>query len=333
MNKFKIAFDVQNNENSLEFAVKAANKFAQNNPNYHLILVGDETKIKTYLKQLDNISVVDETNIATKDGKSIRHAHKEQNSMNIAIDLLASKQVDALLSPAESSLILASSFFKLPKLPNVERPAFMPMIPTISDLPFLMVDVGANVVVKPQYLAQWAQIASLFFQNLYNFANPKVAIVNIGVEENKGLEFHSEAHNLLSQNSDLNFVGFIEPKHLLEAEIQVFVCDGYAGNLILKTLEGAMLAVFKLLKQTLISSTRGKIAGLLAKPSLYKIKEKFDYRNVGAAWIIGLDGIALKTHSSSDEQAFLGALNQVKIALESQVLVKIKEKLLSDAAP
>lgn len=331
MNKFKIAFDVQNNENSLVHAVKAANLFAKNNPNYHLVLVGDEDKIKTYVEKLDNISILDEKSIAVKQDKSIRHAHKEQNSMNVAIDLLANKQVDALLSPAESSLILASSFFKLPKLPNIERPAFMPMIPTISDLPFLMVDVGANVVVKPQYLAQWAQIASLFFENLYNFKKPKVAIVNIGVEQNKGLEFHSEAYQILSQQSDLNFVGFVEPKYLLDADVQVFVCDGYAGNLILKTLEGAMLSVFKLLKQTLMSSTRGKVAGILAKPSLYKIKEKFDYRNVGAAWIVGLDGIALKAHGSSDEQAFLGALNQVKIALESQILQKIKEKLFSDA--
>ncbi|CAT05027.1 fatty acid/phospholipid synthesis protein PlsX [Mesomycoplasma conjunctivae] len=328
MNKrnYKIAFDVQNKEYTLNAASLAAYDFAKENPNFHIYIIGDEAKITQVIKPIANISIINNPEIATK-SETLRDVHRKNNSMNSALDLLAAKKVDAVLSPAESSLIISSSFLKLETIKGVRRPGFMPSIPTIGNLPILMVDVGANTNVQAQFLYQWANVASIFYQSLYGLSDPKVGIINIGTEKRKGLEFHREAYQMMAEDSKINFIGFVEPQHLLEGDCQIFVCDGYAGNLVLKTLEGATLSIFKLFKQQIKSSLKSKIGGILIKDKFNDLKEKFDYRNVGAAWIMGIDGIILKTHGNSNKLAFLGALNQVKIALDTQVLEKVKEKL------
>ncbi|MXR06537.1 phosphate acyltransferase PlsX [Mycoplasma hyorhinis] len=328
--KYNIAFDAQNNEGSLEFATIAAHKFAKENPKFNVWLIGNAHQIQKFMpaNKPENLLVLNEIGIAIKKDALSKDVVKEENSMNTALKMLAEQQVDAVLSAGESSLLLASSMLMLKRLTGIKRPAFMPMIPTIEkEKYFLMLDVGANIEVKPEYLHQWAQIAKIFYQNLFKVKNPIIGLINIGTEDYKGFDFHKEANILLKLDKTLNYKGFVETKSILEGNIDIVLSDGYAGNLVLKTMEGTVLSFVKLLKSELKKTATRQFAALMLKPAFSNIKERFDYRNVGAAWIIGLNGIVLKAHSSSDEKAFEGALNQIKLALESQIFSKLKETL------
>lgn len=329
--KYSIAFDVQNSDNSLVAATEAAFYFAQKNPTIKIWLVGDANKINSAMpkNKPENIIVLQEPNIALKKEKLSKDIAKEENSMNAALNLLANNEVDAVLSAGESSLLLASSMLKLKRLANVSRPAFMPMIPTLEkDKSFLMLDVGANIEVKPEYFLQWAKLAKVFYQTLFKVKNPAIGLVNIGTEDYKGFDFHREANILLKLEKDLNYKGFIETKNILNGSIDIVLSDGYAGNLVLKTMEGTVLNFVKLLKQEFTKTATRQLGSLLLKPAFSEIKERFDYRNVGAAWIIGLNGIVLKAHGSSDKKAFEGALEQIKLAVESDVFSKLKEAII-----
>ncbi|MGY6172433.1 phosphate acyltransferase PlsX [Candidatus Mycoplasma pogonae] len=321
----KIAFDIMGGDKGIEPAIKAAEEFVATNPDFEIYLVGNELEIQKYLKNSTNIIVVDEPEVSIKTN-NLRAAASEKNSMNKAIDLLKVKEVDAVLSAGESANILTSSSLKLKRLPNVSRPAFMPIFPQLKkDKSILFLDAGANVEIKAHYLVEWAKIATAFYDVLFKNNKPSIAILNIGIEENKGLDFHQEAFNLLKEEKNLNFIGFIEPREILNSPADIILTDGYGGNIALKSMEGAVGTFSKLLKQELTASIFRKIPALLLKPAFKSIRSRFDYRNVGAAWIIGVNGIVLKAHGSSDEKAFLSALNQVKKALANNVFSKIQK--------
>ena len=176
-------------------------------------------------------------------------------------------------------------------------------------------------------LEQWASLGSIFSENVLSVNKPRVGIVNIGTEDKKGNEFQIEANKIFKNRTDINYIGFIEPRDLLYSTVDVAVIDGYGGNLVLKTMEGTILALLKLIKEEMMSKTKYKIGGLFVKGAFQNIKENLDYRNVGAAWVIGLNGLAIKTHGSSDKKSYLGAFSQVSTALEKNAIEKIKKGL------
>ncbi|UVD81625.1 phosphate acyltransferase PlsX [Mycoplasma iguanae] len=323
-----IIFDVMGNDNGVEAAVLASQQFLELNSNYQITLVGDETEIKKYLdSKFKNIVIVHEPNVSKK-GTNLRESTKEQTSMNKALDLLKEDKGDAVLSSGDSGSYLAAATFKLKRLENVSRPAFMPMIPQLEDNKFfLLLDAGANLEVKASYFLEWAKISSIFYTILFGNAQPKIGLLNIGTEDYKGLESHIEANKLLQSQLGENYQGFIESRNLLDQDIDIVLSDGYAGNVALKAMEGTIMTFSKLLRKKLTASFIRKIAALILKPAFKEIKEKFDYRNVGAAWVVGVKGVVLKSHGSSDQKAYIGALNQVKKALENDVLNKIETEL------
>lgn len=328
----RIAFDFMGNDNGPDAAVEASIEFAKKNKNYKIFLVGNKDAIKPELliKIPENIEIVDEKNEIDKT-LSIRQAISSPNSMSVAIQMAKDQKVDGVLSSGDSGLYIASASLILRRIEGISRVAFMPMIPKFADNEyFLMLDVGANIEVKANYLHEWAKIASLFYKALFNKSNPEIALLNIGTEAYKGMEFHKEADELLKNDTSLKYRGFIEPKYIIESNIDVIVCDGYAGNITLKTMEGTMLTFGKLIKQKITKTWFRKILALMLKPSFKEIKEKFDYRNVGGAWVVGLNGTVLKAHGSSDVKAYLGALEQMKIALDFNILDQIKKEISSN---
>lgn len=323
----RIAFDVMGNDNGVAAAIEATQEFLSKNNDYEIILVGDEVEIQKYLKNGERVSVVHSPNVSLKNS-NLRQTAKEENSMNTSLDLLKKNKVHAVLSSGESGNYLASASLKLKRFESVSRPAFMPMIPQIKDNKFfLLLDAGANTEVKSEFLVQWAKISTIFYTALFNKKTPTVALLNIGTEDYKGFDYHIEANKVLKETKNMNYVGFIEPRNILDSEIDVVVADGYAGNILLKSMEGTILSFSKLLKQKLTSSLLRKIMALFLKPAFKEVKEKFDYRNVGGAWVIGVNGVVLKAHGSSDAKAYLGAINQIKIALNNDVLLKISKAL------
>ncbi|WP_416738043.1 phosphate acyltransferase PlsX [Mycoplasmopsis meleagridis] len=325
---YKIAFDLNGNDNGIKAGLIASKIFIKNNSNFELFLIGNEKEIRTFFKNNipANIKIIDNDLVAS-DKKNIRQSLHEKTSMNLAFDLLAEKKVNAILSSGDSGLYLSAATLKLKRLEGVSRAAFMPIMPTIKGEKFLLLDVGANIDTKAQYIYEWSLIAKEFAKYLLKKVNPRISLINIGTEIYKGLEIIKEANLLLKENKNINYRGFIETRDILRATTDVALIDGYGGNLVLKSLEGAILSFKDLLKSKIKAKFIRKIGYLLLKGAFKDVAETLDYRNVGAAWVIGVNGVVIKSHGSSDDKAYLGALNQVKIALENDILNKVKKEL------
>lgn len=323
----RIAFDIMGNDKGILPAIQASVQFASLNPSFEIILVGDEQQInKYYTKKLKNITIKDSKN-TLKFTLQFRSVLNQSFSMIDAIKMVKNDQADAVLSCGDSGMYLTSATFLIGRMPNVSRPAFMPLFPTINkNKHFLLLDVGANRENTAQQLVEFAKMGSSFYKHMFNQQAPIVKLINIGEEEYKGNELVKETSNLLKQQN-LNYQGFIEPRDLLNDQCDVAITDGFSGNLILKSMEGSILTFKSLLKQSILKTVWRKFLALLLKPAFKEVGEKFDYRNVGAAFVIGLNKTVIKTHGSSDKKSFLGALNQVKLALEKNILQEIKHEL------
>lgn len=324
-----IAFDVMGNDNGVEAAVLASIKFLKTNLDYKIILVGDKEQITKYVSENERIEIIDEPS-EIKKGDSLKASLKKITSMSVAIDLVKDNKAEVVLSSGDSASYLALCNFKLKRLEGISRPAFMPIFPTIKEnKKFVLLDVGANMEVDAEYLVQWAKIGSVFTKIMWNIDNPTVGILNIGTEDYKGFKYHQDANKILKEvkSSGINYKGFVEPRDILKGNFDVVVADGYGGNLVLKTLEGTVLNFSSLLRKKITSGFFRKIGALILKNAFKEVREHLDYRNVGAAWVIGVNGIAIKSHGSSDQKAFSGAFNQIKIAVENNVIESFKEIL------
>ena len=327
----KIIFDLLNNDGGELEAIKAAKKFAIENPNYYLILVGIEKNITSIIdiNKVKNIEIFQSDSITHK-VNNFRELLRQKSSMLDSFDLMETKNADGLLSSGDSGAFISIATLKIKRLNGVSRPAFMPIIPSILNSNFFLLDVGANLEIKPNYLFEWAIIANIFYSTLYGNKVNNFGILNIGTEDYKGLPILKEANELIKNQAKeigFNYKGFVEPSDLIEGKVNVALSDGYAGNIFLKTLESSFINFGKLFKNILLLNLKNKIAGLLIKKDLIKLKKKFDYRNTGGAFIVGLEKVIVKAHGRSDEIAFYNALNQIKIALENNVVDIIKNKL------
>lgn len=327
----KIIFDLLNNDGGELEAIKAAKKFALENPNYYLILVGNEKNITSIIdiNKVKNIEIFQSDSITHK-VDNFRELLRQKSSMLDSFDLMETKNADGLLSSGDSGAFISIATLKIKRLNGVSRPAFMPIMPSILNSNFFLLDVGANLEIKPNYLFEWSIIANIFYSTLYGNKVNNFGILNIGTEDYKGLPILKEANELIKNQAKeigFNYKGFVEPSDLIEGKVNVALSDGYAGNIFLKTLESSFINFGKLFKNILLLNLKNKIAGLLIKKDLIKLKKKFDYRNTGGAFIVGLEKVIVKAHGRSDEIAFYNALNQIKIALENNVVDIIKNKL------
>lgn len=329
---YRIAFDINGNDNGPKAAIQASVDFLQKNDNYEIIMVGDKKQIDEIfakskkLQKPKTLHIIDNPNMPS----NVENLHKslrEDTSINTALDLVKENKADVIMSSGDSGTYFACATYKLRRLNGVTRSAFMPIMPTIVGRKFLMLDVGANIETKTEYLVEWAKIANVYAKVLLKLSTPRISLINIGTESYKGLEIVKEANDLLKQNSNLNYTGYVEPRKILEGITDVAVIDGYGGNLVLKSLEGTALSLKNLLKSKIILKPMRKFGYFLARNAFKEAGETLDYRNVGAAWLIGLNGLAIKCHGNSDEKAYKGALNQIKLVLEGNVLEEVKKEL------
>lgn len=190
----------------------------------------------------------------------------------------------------------------------------------------MVIDAGANVDSKPQYLAQFAKMGSIYFESILNNPNPSVGLINIGTEEEKGNELTKEAFKLLKEDT-INFVGNIEPRDVPKGDVNVLVCDGFVGNTVLKMYEGVSSTLFSIIKEGIMTSFLTKIGGLLLIPVFKGIKKKFDYKEHGGAPFLGVNGICIKAHGSSDGRAFKNAIRQAKLFHDNNLIENIKNSI------
>ena len=278
-------------------------------PRLELLLVGREADIEQALvgKSRDRVTVVNATEVVGMDehpAAAIRT--KKDSSLNVGARLVADGKADAFVSAGNSGAIMAAAIFVIKRLPGLERPAIGTAIPTKTGTALLL-DAGANTDVRPEYLAQFALLGNAYAKQVLGIANPKVGLLSNGEEEGKGNAVTVEAYSLVKA-LPLNFVGNVEGKELFGGRADVFVTDGFTGNVVLKTMEGVVDFLFSTIKAEVKKTPLGMAGGLLLKPSLGNIKDKSDWRKVGGAPLLGVNGVCIIAHGRSDAEATKNAV-------------------------
>lgn len=296
-----------------------------------IIIVGNEEIINKELNKYDypkgsiNVHHAQEV-ISNEDDPVLAIRRKKDSSMVQGLRLVAQDKADGFLSAGNTGALLAGGLFIVKRIEGIERAALSTVYPTLNGMSLLL-DAGANVDCKPEYIKQFALMGSIYMENVLNIPNPKVGLVNIGVEETKGNQQAKDSYNLL-KSTQLNFVGNVEGRELSQGAADVIVCDGFVGNVILKTTEGVAMSVFQQLKEVLISNLKTKIGTLFIKEDLKQLKSKLDYREYGGAPLLGTRKPIVKAHGSSDAYAIKNAIKQLISFIEKDVVSIVEEHLL-----
>ncbi len=252
---------------------------------------------------------------------------KPNSSMVAAMMLVKNGEAEAVVSAGSTGAYLAGGIFKVGRIKGVDRPALAPVLPTMGDKPCLLIDSGANVDCKPDYLRQFALMGTAYMRGVLGIQDPKCGLLNVGAEDEKGNELCKAAFPLLKEQAGISFLGNVEARDALSGQAQVIVCDGFAGNVLLKATEGAVGFIFTSLKDAMLSSFKAKIGALLLKPSLRAMKHKLDYQEYGGAVLLGVDGVMIKAHGSSTAHAFARAIAQAAGCADSGLVDSIRQAL------
>lgn len=280
-------------------------------------------ELDKYTYDPNKIKIIDAKEvISTSEHPVMAIKRKKDSSLVKALNLVKSGEADAVISAGSSGAFLAGCTLIVGRIKGIDRPALAPVMPGKKG-PFMIIDCGANAECKPHYLVQFGLMGKTYFENILKINNPTVGLVNIGTEEEKGNELSKSAHKLLKV-ANLNFVGNVEAREIPTGDINVIVCDGFVGNVILKLYEGAVANIFDILKTGIMSSFRTKLGGMLLKPVFKKFKKDFDYKEYGGAAFLGVNGICIKAHGSSDAKAFKNAIKQATIFYDNKVVDKLK---------
>lgn len=325
----KIIIDAMGGDNAPEEIVKGA-CLAVDEFDVDIILVGDKEKIENIIKEnnikTNRIEIVHTTEIiSNNDSPTLSIRRKKDSSMVVGMKLLKEKKADAFISAGSTGALLAGGLFIVGRIEGIERAALSPVIPGKNNY-FMLIDSGANAECKPENILEFGIMGEIYSKKVLKKSNPTVGIVNIGSEEEKGNTFTKECYKLLKE-SNINFKGNIEAREIPEGNVDVVLCDGFTGNVILKLYEGVAETIFDILKEEIMASTITKFGGLLLKPVFKKFKKKFDYTEYGGAILLGVDGIVIKAHGSSNAKAIKNAVKQAVLCVEGNVIDEIKEEI------
>ena len=295
-----------------------------------IVLVGEEEVIKKELTKYDyrknSIEIINaEESINNNEEPVLAIRRKKNSSMVLGLEALAKGQGDGFVSTGSTGALLAGGLFIVKRIEGVERAALASIFPTRKDFSF-MLDIGANVDSKPEYLLQFATMGSIYSEKVLGIKSPTIGLANIGTEEGKGNALVRESYKLL-KDSDLNFIGNVEVRDIPEGVVDIIVCDGFMGNTILKLTEGMAMTMFSALKDVFTSSAKTKFGALLLKSQLKAFKDNLDYREYGGAPLLGLKKPVVKAHGSSDYIAIKNAIKQIKNFSDNNVIGIIEENI------
>lgn len=328
------AFGVDYSPDEIVFAtIEALAKY----PDLSVVLTGDEGKLNEFLKRVNfedvRLQIVSAPQIITNDeSPTVAIRTKTDSSLVKAFDILRNDdEVCGIVAAGSTGAVLTAAFMKLGRIKGVSRPALCPILPTVKGGNVAIVDCGANMDSKPVNLQHFALMGSAYMQNIYGIEKPRVALLSVGVEDHKGNELTKEVFELLKNEKSINFVGNMEARDLLTGDYDVVVTDGFSGNVLLKSSEGAILALLKMLKNEITSSFFSKIGALFMKKSFRNLKKRIDYNNHGGAVLLGAKKLVVKSHGSSKRASILASIEQV-ISMHNADLCNKIEKSISDGA-
>jgi phosphate acyltransferase len=295
----------------------------------NIIITGDkdilEEEFSKYEFDRSKLEIVHTTEIIENEDKPVKAIRsKKDSSMVVALKLVKENKADAVVSAGNTGALLAGGLFVVGRIKGIDRPCLCPAIPNVKGGMTLIADGGANADCKPNNLVEFAGMSNIYARKVLNLENPKVALANVGIEEGKGNDLVKKSYEEL-KNLDLNFIGNIEARDLINSYTDIVVCDGFTGNILLKSAEGIAMSLLGLLKETFLSSTKGKIGALLLKDDLKKLKTMMDYSEYGGAPLLGVNGGVIKAHGSSDAKAIKNAINQAIKFAKGDVVDDIKE--------
>ena len=327
----RVALDAMGGDNAPSEIVKGAVDAVSSREDIKVFLVGQEELVKKELQKYsypsERIEVVDAPEViemAEPPVQAIRR--KKQSSIVIGMNMVKQREADAFVSAGSSGAVLVGGQTIVGRIRGIKRPPIAPIIPTETGKS-LLIDCGANVDARPEHLLQFAQMGSIYMENVIGVKNPRVAIVNIGAEEEKGNALVKETFPLLRECKDINFVGSIEAREIPHGGADVIVCEAFVGNVILKLYERLSSTLIGIVKGGLMSTVKSKIGAALALPALKKTLKAFDSSEYGGAPLLGLNGLVVKTHGSSKAKEVTNSIYQCVTFREEHINEIIKEKI------
>lgn len=330
----RILIDGMGGDNAPEEIVKGAVAAAKD-IDHEILIIGPEGQLRTLLAKEGaedlNIDVINATEVVTNDEHPAMAVRKKKDStITKGMTMLRNKEVDVFISAGSTGALLSAGLFNVGRIKGIKRPGIATFFPKIGKgEKLLLLDCGASVDAKPEYLLQFGIMGTVFMENVAGVKDPTVMLLNVGAEEAKGDELHREAHRLL-KNSTVNFIGNIEGRDIPYGVCDIVVTDGFSGNVFLKSAEGVASSIMHTLKELVMKSNKAKIGMLMAKTQLESLKREFDYSEEGGAPILGLKGAAFKMHGSSDRKAVYNAILKSIPYVENNVNDKIEASIIKN---
>lgn len=299
-----------------------------------ILLVGDPQKIESQLPPKTNfgqIEIVPAEDAIAMDEEPLNAVRRKRGaSINVAMDLVKNGQADAVISAGHSGAAMAAALLRLGRLTGIDRPAIGAVFPTmIASKQVLILDVGANVDCRPKFLEQFAVMGSIYSQYVLGISQPKVGLLNIGEEDCKGNDVAVRAYQMLQENTQITFSGNAEGRDVLSGHFDVIVCDGFVGNVLLKFAEAVGEVMLQIVREELPQGLHGQIGCSILKPNLKRIKQRMDHAEHGGALLLGVDGICIIGHGSSQAPSIFNAIRMAKEAVDNQVLQRIQSQYQS----
>lgn len=330
----RVAVDAMGGDNAPDEIIKGVMEAVALREDIQVLLVGKEEmireKLKGYSYREQQVEVVNATEvIETAEPPVAAIRTKKDSSIVVGLKLVKEEKADAFVSAGSSGAVLAGGQLLVGRIKGVERPPLAPLIPTEKGVS-LLIDCGANVDARPSHLVQFAKMGSIYMEHVMGVKNPRVAIVNIGAEEEKGNALVKETYPLLKECEGINFVGNIEAREIPHGQADVIVCEAFVGNVILKLYEGVGAVLVSKIKAGMMSTLRSKIGALLVKPALKETLKSFDATEYGGAPLLGLKGLVVKTHGSSKAKEVKNSIIQCVTFKEQRINDKIKENIVRE---
>lgn len=330
----KVALDAMGGDNAPAEIVKGAVDAVTTRDDIKVFLVGQQDSVNEelgkYTYPSDRIEVVDAPEVIEMAEPPVMAIRKKKNSsMVVGMNMVKHNEADAFVSAGSSGAVLVGGQLIVGRIKGIQRPPLAPLIPTEKGVS-LLIDCGANVDARADHLVQFARMGSIYMEHVVGIKNPKVAIVNIGAEEEKGNALVKETMPLLRECSDINFAGSIEARDIPKGDVDVIVCEAFTGNVILKLYEGLSSTLIGVIKKGLMSTLKSKVGAALALPALKKTLKAFDATQYGGAPLLGLNGLVVKTHGSAKAKEVTNSIYQCVTFNEKAINDKIKEHLLTE---
>ncbi len=324
----KVCVDAMGGDHAPEWVIKGALQASFSG--IPVILVGDENRIKKEIARLgglpSNVEIAHaEESIGMSEAPAVAVRKKKKSSLRVGFKLMKEGRADALVSAGNSGAIMASAILTLRSIPGIERPAIATLIPTFKGH-MVILDIGANVDCRADHLRQFAVVGAVFCHTVLHIPFPRVALLSNAEETSKGNTLTREAHHLL-KDSFLNYIGYVEGRDIFSGEVDVVICDGFVGNIVLKLTEGLSRAIFGFMKNAMKGSFSAKIGYLFLRGALRNLSQTFDYSEYGGAPLLGVDGICLIAHGSSPPKAIKNAIYHAHELASQNLVGRMKRNL------